>query len=75
MQDTKNFEYLFLVNNELSLTHCEVKRTIYKIALNKTLDQTNYINKIMYKFIDNISKQICFLFEKYFTIKYIIDLI
>ncbi len=56
MQDTKNFEYLSLINNELCLTYYEIKRTIYKIVSNKTFDQTNYINKVMRKFIDNVLK-------------------
>jgi len=56
MQDTKNFEYLFLVNNEFSLTYRKVKQVIYKIALDKIFDQINYINRVIYRLVDNVSK-------------------
>ncbi len=65
MQDTKNFEYLFLVNNEFSLTYRKVKQVIYKIALDKIFDQINYINRVIYRLVDNVSKQIRSLFERY----------
>ncbi len=38
IQDTKNFEYLLLINNKLFLTYCEIQQTIYKIVLNKIFD-------------------------------------
>lgn len=66
MQDTKSFEYLSLVNDESSLTHCEIKRVTYKTTLNKTLRQTSYMNKIMRKLVDDASKQVRSLFERCF---------
>ncbi len=65
MHDTKNFEYLLLVNNKLSLIYCEIKRVIYKIILNIISSQTNYTNRIICKLVDDTSKQIHFSFEKY----------
>ncbi len=66
MQDTKSFEYLFLIDNKLFLTYRKIKQIIYKTILDKIFGQTNYINKIMRRLIDNVSKQIYSLFEKYF---------
>ena len=58
MQDTKNFEYLLLVNNRFLLTHREIKQAIYKVVLNKIFNQTNYTNKVMRKLVDDASKQV-----------------
>ncbi len=44
--------------------HHKIKRVIYKTMLNKTLKHTEYINRIMRKLVDNMLKQIRFLFEK-----------
>jgi len=66
MQNTKNFEYSLLINDEFLSTYREIKQIIYKITLNKIFKQTNYTNKIMRKLVNNISKQIYFLFKKYF---------
>jgi len=66
MQNTKSFEYLLLINNEFLLTRREIKQVTYKIILNKIFKQTNYINKIMRRLVNNASKQICSLFERCF---------
>jgi len=62
MQNTKNFEYLLLINDEFFLMYCEIKQVTYKTTLNKTFKQTNYINKVMRKFVNNVLKQVCSLF-------------
>jgi len=43
----------------------KIRKTIYKIVLDKILDQTNYTNKVIYRFINDASKYIDLLFEKY----------
>jgi len=65
MQDIKDFDYLFLINNNVLLTYCKIKRVIYKTTFNKVLKYINYTNKIMRKSINNALKQIRLLFEKY----------
>ncbi len=64
MLNTEDFKYSFLIENDVSLTHCKIKRIIYKMMLNKTSRYTEYINRIMRRLVDDTSKQICFLFEK-----------
>ncbi len=66
IQDTKNFEYLFLVDNKLCLTYRKIKQIIYKVVLNKIFDQTNYTNKVIRRLVDSILEQIYFLFKRYF---------
>jgi len=65
MQNTKDFDYYFLIEDNILLTHCEIKRVTHKTTFNKTLEYTNYTNKVMRKLINNASKQIRFLFERY----------
>ena len=64
MLNTEDFEYSFLIENDVSLTHCKIKRVVYKMMLNKISRHTKYINKIMRRLVNNTSKQICSLFEK-----------
>ncbi len=64
MLNTEDFKYSLLIENDTLLMHCKIKRVIYKMMLNKTLKYTEYINRIMHRFVDNTSKQICSLFEK-----------
>ena len=64
MLNTENFKYSFLIENDISLMHCKIKKVIYKMMLNKTLKHTEYINKIMCKLIKNVSEQIRSLFKK-----------
>jgi len=40
-----NFEYSFLIEDNISLMHHKIKRVIYKVTFNKTLKHTKYINK------------------------------
>ena len=56
MLNTEDFEYSFLIKNDISLMHCKIKRVIYKTMLNKILKYTEYINKIMRRFINNMSE-------------------
>jgi len=65
MQDTKDFNYLSLIEDDVLLTYCEIKRVTHKAILNKTLKYISYINRVMRKFVNNILKQIYFLFERY----------
>ncbi len=66
MQDTKDFNYFFSIEDNISLTYCEIKRVKYKAIFDKILRYTSYTNKVMRKLINNASKQIRFLFERYF---------
>jgi len=65
MQDIEDFDYFFLIEDDVSLIYREIKRVTYKATLNKILKYTNYTNKVMCKFVNNTLKQIHFLFEKY----------
>ncbi len=56
MLNTEDFEYLFLIENDVSLMHCKIKRVIYKMMLNKTSKHTEYTNKIMRRLIENMSE-------------------
>lgn len=58
MQDTKSFEYSFLIENNVLLTHHEIERIAYKTTLNKISKYTKYTNQIMRKLIDDALKQI-----------------
>jgi len=66
MQDTKDFNYFFLIKDNILLTYCEIYRVTQKATFNKTLEYTSYTNKVMRKFINNALKQIRSLFERYF---------
>jgi len=69
MQDTKDFNYLFSIKNNVSLTYREIKRVTHKAIFNKILKHTNYINKVMHKLVNDASKQIRSLFKKCFQEK------
>ncbi len=64
MLNTENFKYSFLIENDILLTHCKIKKVTYKMMLNKTLRHTEYINKIMRRLVDSTSEQIHSLFER-----------
>jgi len=64
MQNTINFEYSFLIEDDVSLTHHEIKRVIYKATSDKTSRHTKYINRIMCRLIDDTLEQICSFFER-----------
>jgi len=66
MQNTKNFDYFFLIKDSVSLIYREIKKTIYKMIFDKISKYTNYTNRIMRKLVDDASKQIRLLFERYF---------
>jgi len=56
MLNTKDFKYSFLIENNVSLIHCKIKRVIYKMMLNKISKHTKYINRIMCRLIDDASE-------------------
>jgi len=56
MLNTINFEYSFLIENDVSLMHHEIKRIIYKATSDKTSRYMKYINKIMRRLIDDTSE-------------------
>ena len=64
MLNTIDFKYLLSIENDVSLMHHEIKRVIYKATSDKTLKHMKYINRIMHRLINNMSKQIHSLFEK-----------
>ena len=64
MLNTINFEYSFLIENDVSLMHHEIKRIIYKATSDKTSRYMKYINKIMRRLIDDTSEWIHSFFEK-----------
>ena len=56
MLNTINFKYSFLIENDVSLTHREIKRVIYKVTSDKTLKHMKYINRIMRRLINDASE-------------------
>jgi len=65
MQDTKDFNYFFLIKNNVLLIYREIKRVTHKATFNKTSKHINYINKVIRKFVNNALKQIRSLYKKY----------
>ncbi len=51
-----NFEYSFSIEDDILLMHHEIKRVIYKATSDKTLKYMKYINKIMRRLVNNVSK-------------------
>ena len=56
MLNTIDFKYSLLIENNVSLTHHEIKRVIYKATSDKMLRHTKYINKIMRRLVDDTSE-------------------
>jgi len=56
MLNIEDFKYSLSIENDASLMHHEIKRIIYKMIFNKTLRHTEYINRIMCKFVDDMSE-------------------
>jgi len=56
MLNTIDFKYLLLIKNDVSLIHHKIKRVIYKVIFDKTLKHTRYTNKIMRRFINDVSE-------------------
>jgi len=56
MLNTINFKYSFSIENDASLIHHEIKRVIYKATFDKTLKHMKYINKIIRRLINDMSK-------------------
>ncbi len=56
MLNTIDFKYSLLIENDVSLTHHEIKRVIYKATSDKMSRHTKYINKIMRRLVDDTSE-------------------
>ncbi len=56
MLNTKDFKYLFLIENDASLMHCKIKRVVYKMMFDKTLKHIKYINRIMCRLVEDASE-------------------
>ena len=56
MLNTINFKYSLLIENDILLTHCEIKRVIYKATFDKMSKHTKYINRIMCRLVDDASE-------------------
>jgi len=56
MLNTIDFKYSLLIEDDVSLMHHEIKRVIYKATSDKTSKYMKYINRIMCKLIDDVSK-------------------
>ena len=65
IKNVKEFDYFSLIDDEASMTRCEIIKVIYKINLNKTFKINEIINKALQQFTRVIIKQICFFFDKY----------
>jgi len=59
-----NFKYLLLIEDDTLLMHHEIKKVIYKVTSDKMLKHMKYVNKIMCRLVNDMSEQICFLFER-----------
>ncbi len=59
-----NFKYLLLIEDDTLLMHHKIKKVIYKVTSDKMLKHIKYINKIMCRLVNDMSEQICFLFER-----------
>ena len=64
MLNTEDFKYSFSIENDALLMHRKIKKIVYKTMLNKTSRHTEYIYKIMCRFVDDTSEQIHSLFER-----------
>ncbi len=59
-----DFKYSFLIEDDASLMHHEIKRVIYKATSDKTLKHMKYINRIMRRLVNDVSEQIHSFFER-----------
>ncbi len=51
-----DFKYSLLIEDDASLTHCKIKKVVYKVTSDKTLRHTKYINKIMRRLTNDVSE-------------------
>jgi len=51
-----DFKYSLSIEDDILLIHCKIKRIVYKVTFNKMLKHTKYINRIMRRLIDDMSK-------------------
>ncbi len=56
MLNTMNFKYSLLIENDISLIHCKIKKVIYKVTFDKTSKHMRYTNRIMCRLVDNTSE-------------------
>ena len=65
MKNVKEFNYFSLIDDETSMTCCEIMKIIYKINSNKTFEINEIINKTLRQLVCVVIKQICFFFDRY----------
>jgi len=56
MLNTIDFKYSLLIEDDILLMHCEIKRIIYKATSDKTSRYTRYINRIMRRLVNDASE-------------------
>ncbi len=56
MLNTINFKYSFLIEDDVSLIHHEIKKVIYKATSDKTLKHMKYTNRIMRRLVNDMSE-------------------
>ena len=64
MKNIARFNYFLLIDDETSMTRCEIIKIIHKINLNKAFEINKIINKALRQLADVIIKQIHFFFDK-----------
>ena len=65
IKNVKKFNYFLSIDDETSMTRCEIIKIIHKINLNKTFKINEIINRMLRQFVHVIIKQICSFFNKY----------
>ena len=63
-KDIKAFFYLTLTSDENMMTSYEVIKTVYKVELNKALKMNKITNKTLRRFVDVVTKQFRFFFNR-----------
>ena len=64
IKNVKKFNYFSLIDDEASMTRCEIIKIIHKINSNKAFEINEVINKTLQQFVHVIIKQIRFIFNK-----------
>ena len=63
-KNIEKYNYFLSVDDEKSITRCEIIKIIYKINLDKSFKIIKIINKTLQHFVRVIFKQIRFFFDK-----------
>ena len=64
MKDVAKFDYFSSIDDEASITRCEIIKIIHKINLNKIFKINEIINRTLQQLVHVIIEQICFFFNK-----------